>query len=87
MRQPRERLDLESVEWIVTEIKMLQLRLASRKVDLHHEVMTEVESLEAGGQGGYSLQPVVGEVNTDNTVQGVEAGDLADIVVMEMEAG
>ena len=29
----------------------------------------------------------MGEVNTDNTVQGVEAGDLADVVVMEMEAG
>ena len=43
--------------------------------------------MEAGGQGGYGLQPVVGEVNTDNTVQGVEAGDLADVVVMEMEAG
>ena len=43
--------------------------------------------MEAGGQGGYGLQPVVGEVNTDNTVQGVEASDLADVVVMEMEAG
>ena len=49
--------------------------------------MTEVESLEAGGKGGHSLEPVVGEVNTDHTVQGVEAGDLADVVVMEMEAG
>ena len=66
---------------------MLQLGLASRKADLHYKVVTEVESLEAGGEGGYSLEPVVGEVNTDNTVQGVEASDLADVVVMEMEAG
>ena len=49
MRQPGERLDLERVEWIVTEIKMLQLGLASRKADLHYKVVTEVESLEAGG--------------------------------------
>ena len=29
----------------------------------------------------------MGEVNAGDTVQGVEASDLADVVVMEMEAG
>ena len=50
MSQACERPDLESIERIVTEIKMLQLRLASREADLQHEVVAQVESLEAGGQ-------------------------------------
>ena len=87
VRQACERPGLESVEWIVAEIKMLQLWLASREADLQHEVVTQVESLEAGGQWGHGLEEVVGEVNADHTVQGVEAGDLGDVVVMKVEDG
>ena len=42
--------------------------------------------MEAGGQGGDGLQEVVRQVSTGDAVQGVEAGDLTDVVVMEMKA-